>query len=128
MTIVAVLQLIGAILILIGSLGTLFFRDAIIGQLSEVPTIPQDGTFVTSFAIFLLISGLLSLLLAYGLFKLKGWAWIATLILQGLGIVSNLSTIASGAENQSAAVLQIAVSVGVIYYLLRAEVRRAFGR
>jgi hypothetical protein len=127
-TIVAVLQLIGAILILIAGVGTLFLSSAIGIPFSIRPMVSQEGAFVVGFAIFLLILGGLSLLLAYGLFTLKGWAWIAMLVLQGLGIVSNLATIASGAENRGAAVLQIAVSAGVMYYLLQAEARRVFGR
>jgi hypothetical protein len=129
-TIVAVLQLIGAILILIAGVGTLFLSSSsvAIGVPFPVGAMVLQETFVVWFAIFLLIVGLLSLLLAYGLFRLKGWAWIAMLVLQGLGIVSNLATIASGPENRGAAVLQIAVSLGVMYYLLQAEARQAFGR
>jgi hypothetical protein len=66
-------------------------------------------------------------LIAWGLFKLKGWAWLTTLIFQGLGILGNLSNLATG-MNPGNAVLQLVISGVVIYYLLRPNVKRAFGK
>jgi hypothetical protein len=127
-TIVATLQLIGAVLILIGSLGTLWFRDAIIQEFSEAPQVSRDKAFVIGFGIFLLLLGLMGLLLAYGLFMLQAWAWMATLILECVKTLSNLSTVTTGIGSQGIAVFQLAISAIVLYYLLRSEVKRAFGR
>jgi len=127
-TIVAALQLVGAVLILVGSLGTLWFKDAIVRELSEVPQASQDGAFVVGFGIFLLVLGLMGLLLAYGLFMLQAWAWVATLVLEGLKTLSNLSTMATGIGSRGIAVFQLVISAVILYYLLRSEVKRAFGR
>ena len=127
-TIVATLQLIGAVLILTGSLGILWFREAIAQQFSETPSAAQDGSFVIGFGIFLLLLGLMGLLLAYGLFMLQAWAWLATMVLEGFKTVSNLSTVATGVGDRGIAVFQLVISAIVLYYLLRSEVKRAFGR
>ena len=124
---IAVLQLIGAILVLIGSLGILIFKEAIVPELAHSAALSQESTFVTGFGIFLLILSGVSFLLAYGLYQLKRWAWLTTLVLQSLGILSNLTTLFTGGPNQGVAVFQIIVSSVVIYYLLRPEVKRAFG-
>ncbi|MBW4658425.1 MAG: hypothetical protein KME15_07110 [Drouetiella hepatica Uher 2000/2452] len=127
-TIVATLQLVGAILILIGSLGILSFRDAIAQEVSPTPSVAQAGSFVVGFGIFLLLLGLIGLLLAYGLFMLQSWAWVATLVLEGFKTLSNLSTVATGIGSRGIAVFQLVISAIVLYYLLRSEVKRAFGR
>jgi uncharacterized protein YhhL (DUF1145 family) len=126
-TIIAVLQLIGAILVLIGSLGILIFKDAIGQELAQAPALSQDSSFITGFGVFLLGLAIVGFFLAYGLYHLKGWAWLTTLILQSLGILSNLTTLFTDGPNQGIAVFQIVVSSVVVYYLLRSEVKRAFG-
>lgn len=127
-TIIAALQLIGGLLILTGSLGTLFFRDAIAQEFSQSPELAQQQAFISNFGIFLLVIGLVNLLLAFGLFQLKAWAWLGELILQGLRVLSNLPTIFSEADHQGAAVFQIALSAAVVYYLLRPGVKQVFGQ
>ena len=127
-TIVATLQLMGAVLILMGSLGILWFKDAIAQEFSSVPGATQDSNFVMGFGVFLLVLGFLGLLLAYGLFMLQAWAWMATLVLEGLKTLSNLSTVATGVGSRGIAVFQLVISAVLLYYLLRSEVKRAFGR
>jgi len=126
-TILAVLQLITSILSVIAGLTALFARDAISKQLSTAPNAPPElaaGLPVWIGWLFLL-TGALGLVLAWGLFMLKGWAWLLTLIFQGLNILSNLASFGS---NSGGAVLGIVIAAVIIYYLLRPEVKRAFGK
>ncbi|HEY9630027.1 MAG TPA: hypothetical protein V6C84_22265 [Coleofasciculaceae cyanobacterium] len=127
-TIVATLQLMGAVLILMGSLGILWFKDAIAQEFSDGSGATPNSNFVMGFGVFLLVLGFLGLLLAYGLFMLQAWAWMATLVLEALKTLSNLSTVATGVGSRGIAVFQLVISAVLLYYLLRSEVKRAFGQ
>lgn len=135
--IIAVLQLIGSIMSLLVGLGILIFRDAFLQMLSQSPEFQQSaqdlppgvlGGVATFTGVVMLIASLIGFLLAYGLFTLKGWAWIVTLIFSALGILSNLSSIITGQTNRGFAVIQLVISIVIVYYLWRPEVKRAFGR
>ncbi len=138
-TIIAVLQLIGSLFgILIGVLIVLFrsfFLQAIAAnpeiQASTAVSPEMIGTIVTILVVVILVFSLIGLVLCYGLFQLKAWAWLATLILQGLAAVGNLlSVIASQASdgNPGGIVVQLVINGVIIYYLLRRDVRRSFGQ
>lgn len=126
-TILAVLQLITSILSVIAGLTALLAREAISKQLSTGSTAPPElaAGLPLWLGWFLLLTGVLGLVLAWGLFTLKGWAWLLTLIFQGLNVLSNLSSFGS---NPGGAVLGIVIAAVIIYYLLRPEVKRAFGK
>lgn len=138
-TIIAVLQLIGSLFgILIGVLIVLFrsfFLQAIAAnpeiQASTAVSPEMIGTIVTILVVVILVFSLIGLVLCYGLFQLKAWAWLATLILQGLAAIGNLlSVIASQASdgNPGGIVVQLVINGVIIYYLLRRDVRRSFGQ
>jgi hypothetical protein len=136
-TIIAVLQLLSSIIALLIGLGVLILKDAFVQTLSESPEFQQSaqdlppgvlGGVATFTGVIILVASLIGFLLAYGLFTLKGWAWIVTLIFSALGILGNLSNIITGQANRGFAVIQLVISIVVIYYLLRPEVKRAFGR
>lgn len=126
-TILAVLQTITSILSVIAGLTALFAREAISQQLNSATNVPPE--LVAGLPVWLgwvfLLSGALGLVLAWGLFTLKGWAWLLTLIFQGLNILSNLTSFGS---NPGGAVIGIVIAAVIIYYLLRPEVKRAFGK
>lgn len=126
-TILAVLQAVGSIILLFSGFSALSSRSSITQQLPQSGA-PAQGEFVTIFSILLLVVGLISLLLAYGLFKLKGWAWITTLVLQALNAINSVIVVVSSAQERGGAVLQLVISLVIVYYLLRPAVKRAFGR
>lgn len=127
-TILAVLQLINGILATLGGLYIIFFRTAIFRRSSELETIPQYPTLAAGFALVLVILGLIGLFLAWGLFTLKKWAWLTTLILNGFSILSSLSAIFSNQTRKGGDIFGFVIAVVIVYYLLRPEVRRAFGK
>ncbi len=104
-TIIAILMIISGILFLIGGTGLVVF-------------IPPIG-------VPLIIIGIANLVVAWGLLKGKGWAWIVTLIVTGISIILNAISIASG---NVGAIVGIIINAVIIYYLYRPNVKSYFGR
>ena len=127
-TVLAILQLISGVFSLLDGLFILLFAG-IFGGLGAVGFGAKVGTVIGSFiAIFAGISfilGLLSLLLTWGLFQLKKWAWTGTLIVH---IIATLAQIAKMLGSAGAAVnfLTLGFAVVSIYYLLQPDVKQAF--
>ncbi len=84
---------------------------------------PAGGILGASF----LIAGLIKLLLLWGLWRLKRWAWVATLILAGYSIVTSCFAV-----SQSRFVLwtllfdMVIPGVIWIYFILDDDLRAAF--
>ncbi len=127
-TILAVLQLITSILSVIAGITALVAREAISEQLGSGSTASPElaAGLPVGLGWFFLLIGAFGLVLAWGLFTLKGWAWLITLIFQGLNILSHLASLSSG--KAGGAVLGIVIAGVIIYYLLRPDVKRAFGK
>lgn len=104
-TIIAILLIINGIIFLVTGTGILIF-------------LPFIG-------IPLIIIGIANLFVAWGLLKGKGWAWIFTLIVNGISIILNAVSIASG---NVGAIVGIIINAVIIYYLYRPNVRSYFGR
>jgi uncharacterized membrane protein HdeD (DUF308 family) len=80
---------------------------------------------IIGIGIILLALGIAYLIMAYGLWKGRGWAWTITLILSAIGIIVAIVSIAAG--NVGAIVTMIIHGV-VIYYLYRPNVKAFFGK
>jgi hypothetical protein len=83
------------------------------------------GGLGTVLAVLLLVNGFVDLAFAYGAWTLKPWGWTVGLIGAGLMIVTALLRIV---DNPTSAVISIAISVAIIYYLNKSAVKAAFGR
>lgn len=147
-TIIAILMIIGAILLLIGGTGFLVIAP-LLGQLdlSEISDTSNDtlsvnlnGTDIAlpNNALFIFLGGALgviggvlvalgiaSLIVAWGLLKGKGWAWIVTIIISIISIVFNIVSIAAG---NIGSVVGLIINGVIIYYLYRPNVKSYFGR
>ncbi len=127
-TVLAILQLISGVFSLLDGLFILLFAG-IFGGLGAVGFGAKVGTviggFIAIFAAISFILGLLSLLLAWGLFQLKKWAWTGTLIVH---IIATLAQIAKmfGSGGTAVNFLTLGFAVASIYYLLRPDVKQAF--
>ncbi len=104
-TIVAILMIISGILFLVGGTGLVVF-------------IPPIG-------VPLIIIGIANLVLAWGLFKGKGWAWIITVILAIISVILSIVSIASGGRTN---IISLIISAVILYYMYRTEVKSYFGR
>jgi lysylphosphatidylglycerol synthetase-like protein (DUF2156 family) len=69
--------------------------------------------------------GIACFLLAWGLFKGKGWAWIITVILAIISIIFSIMGVGSGGYLN---IINIVISGIILYYLYRAAVKSFFGR
>ncbi|MEG3903420.1 MULTISPECIES: hypothetical protein [unclassified Microcoleus] len=127
-TVLAILQLISGVFSLLDGLFILLFAG-IFGGIGAAVGGAKVGTviggFIAIFAGISFILGLLSLLLTWGLFQLKNWAWTGTLIVH---IIATLAQIAKmfGSGGTAVNFLTLGFAVASIYYLLRPDVKQAF--
>ena len=154
-TIIAILAIIGGILLIFGGLsllafGVLFtaitFEDQQQLQPQEVAELQPLTQFFGSFGIaigaIILAVGIGYLVVSYGLLKGKGWAWIVTVILTIIAIVTQVTSVISNSvlsqsfTNDLAAIVPgliahivgIAINGVILYYLYRPNVKAYFGK
>ncbi|UNU23377.1 hypothetical protein [Microcoleus vaginatus] len=127
-TVLAILQLISGFFSLLDGLFILLFAG-IFGGLGAAVGGAKVGTVIGSFiAIFAGLSfilGFLSLLLTWGLFQLKNWAWAGTLIVHIIAILAQLVKM-FGSGGTAVNFLTLGFAVASIYYLQQPEVKQAF--
>ncbi|MEG4209419.1 hypothetical protein [Microcoleus sp. S13_B4] len=127
-TVLAILQLISGIFSLLDGLFILLFAG-IVGGLGAAVGGAKVGTVIGSFiAIFAALSfilGLLSLLLTWGLFQLRNWAWTGTLIVHIIAILAQIVKM-FGSGGTAVNFLTLGFAGASIYYLLRPDVKQAF--
>lgn len=127
-TILGILQLISAIFSLLDGLLILLFAG-IFGGLGAVVGGAKVGTviggFIAIFATIALILGLISLVLTWGLFQLKTWAWTGTLIVHVIATIAQLAKML-GSAGTAVNFLTLGFAIVCIYYLLRPDVKQAF--
>ncbi|UCE09871.1 MAG: hypothetical protein JSW61_13005 [Candidatus Thorarchaeota archaeon] len=109
--ILAILQLIIAILWL--ALGALLLMAGT-GTLLDI--------ILMFLAVFPIVLGVIGLILFYGLYTLKGWAWLWALIINILGILSGLM----GSLTDIVNLLSLGLSVVIVLYLLMPATRAYF--
>jgi uncharacterized membrane protein (DUF2068 family) len=102
-TVIAILTVIGGIIFLVSGLFLL----------------------IIGIGIILLALGIAYLVMAYGLWKGKGWAWTITLILSAIGIIVAVVSIATG---NVGGIISIIINGVIIYYLYRPNVKAFFGK
>ncbi|MDQ3873685.1 MAG: hypothetical protein M3258_08770 [Thermoproteota archaeon] len=73
----------------------------------------------------LLALGIAFLVMAYGLWRGKGWAWTITLILSAIGIIVGIASLVVG---NIGAIFNVIIHAVVIYYLYRSNVKAFFGK
>ena len=142
-TIIAILRIIGGIILLLGGIGLVTIAP-FVGQLNVNTTssTTDNGTCCinlsnnpTSFLFFaafigvigsiLIVLGIASFVVAWGLLKGKGWAWTVTIIITIISLVFNALSIVSG---NIGAIVGIIIDGVIIYYLYRPNVKSYFGR
>lgn len=77
------------------------------------------------------ISGVLTILVAGGLFTLAGWAWLLAVVVLGIRIVVDLWAVlthGTGSALGPAALVNALVSAVILWYFMRPGVKAAFGR
>ena len=127
-TVLAILQLISGIFSLLDGLFILLFAG-VLGGLGAVGFGAKVGTviggFIAIFAGIAIIIGIISLVLAWGLFQLKAWAWTGTLIIHVIAILAQIAKLL-GTAGAGVNFLSLGFAIASIYYLLQPDVKKAF--
>ena len=112
-TIVAILMIINGIILIAGGIG-----GVSVGAAMGIPLIGAASGVLVAL-------GIAALIVAWGLIKGKGWAWIVTVILSIISIIMSIIAIAGG---NFGAVINLVISGVILYYMYRPEVKAYFGR
>ena len=131
-TIIAILNVISGIIMLAGGAGLATLGSALPtmttvdpnagGQMALVGLLGGGAVAVGA---VLIILGIVSFIVAWGLFKGKGWAWTVTLILSAISIIMGIVSLVGG---NFGAIVNIIIAGIVIYYLFRPHVKAYFGK
>ena len=87
---------------------------------------PQGGLYANT----VIISGILTLIAAFGLFTLARWAWYLAVIVLIIRVVADVFGLVSyGLSNTygGVTIADAAITIFFLWYFLRTEVRAAFG-
>jgi hypothetical protein len=135
-TILAILNFIGAAFCLLGGIGMILGGGVIATMLSQQGQGSAGAAGIlaglgAAAGVFIIIIGGVSALVGFGLWKLKGWARIVSIVLfvisaamQLLGLLGTLAHFNLFAVVWS--LFWVAVDAFVIWYLLKPEVKAAF--
>ena len=108
-TIISILQIIGALLLVFGG-STAVLLGLALGIF---------GMLVTVLGGILLIFGILGIIIAWGLWSLKSWVWMVAFILNLLSVIFALL---------SFDLISLIFPLIIVIYLNQGEVKAAFGR
>lgn len=95
----------------------IFLAGAFVSQLTAL--IP--GVVVGAIGVVLMIIGLVTFFIAYGVWNGRGWAWTVGIVFAALGLIMGLTTLPSG-------IINVLFNALIIYYLTRPHVKRFFGK
>jgi len=127
-TVMGILQILTGL----GSLGLGFMLTASYAFLGSLMASGAEGvTFSAGFGFLaiagaiigsiLMVIGVASLVIAYGLFKGRNWAWTLCLIFAVIGAVFGILAFPAG-------LVTMFINALIIYYLTRSNVKQYFGR
>ena len=135
-TILAILNFIGAAICLLGGIGMILGGGFIATMLSQQGQGSAGAAGIlaglgAAAGVFIIIMGGVSALVGFGMWKLKGWARIVSIVLFAISAVMQLlGLLGSLAHFNVFAVVWslfwVAVDAFVIWYLLKPEVKAAF--
>jgi uncharacterized membrane protein (DUF2068 family) len=111
-----------AILTIIGGIG---FLASGIAAVVATPFLSDMGGLSAGIGAVLIALGIAYFVMAYGLWKGKGWAWTITLVLSFIGIAFGIVSIVTG---NIGAVFHLIINIIVVYYLYRPNVKMFFGK
>ncbi|MEM2124171.1 MAG: hypothetical protein QXL43_02410 [Methanolinea sp.] len=116
-TIIGILWILGGILALLGGLGAFLFGAMIAG--------PIGAAVGLAIGIFLGIVGIIQIVLGIGCFMAWGWVWTVGVIITILALVLGIVELV---QSGAGALIGIAISAIVLWYLFQENVKRYFGK
>ena len=121
-TVLALLQFIGGGLAIL--LGIAFIAIGPYMSELEMGLPPLISLLVGFIGIGLLLAGLIGLVVGWGLWTGKGWAWWLTVILEALGLLSGLIGIAMG---DPSSLIGLLIAALILWYMFKPHVKDFFG-
>lgn len=121
-TILAILDFLGGILALLG--GVFLVAVGRTGIMSRLGYGMYEG-FIAGVGGAALVVGLFAILVGWGLWSGKEWAWVLAIVLYALGLLFSLISLVG---QPIRAVIGIVVYVLLLWYLFRPGVKAFFGR
>lgn len=131
-TVIAILNIISGIIMLIGGVGLAAIGSILptmttldpnaAGQMAIAGLLGVGGVAVGG---ILIILGIISFIVAWGLLKGKSWAWSVTVILSIISIVIGIISLVAG---NFGSIVNIIIAGIIIYYLYRPHVKAFFGK
>jgi hypothetical protein len=132
-TIISILNIISGIVLIAGGIGLAAVRSVFptmtstlnpntSGQMAIAGLLGVAGIAV---GVVLIILGIISFIVAWGLLKGKGWAWTVTLVLSVISIIMGMMSVAGG---NVGAIVNVIIAGVIIYYLYRPYVKAYFGK
>jgi hypothetical protein len=121
-TVLALLQFIGGALSIL--LGIAFIAIGPYMSELEMGLPPLISLLVGFLGIGLLLAGLIGLVVGWGLWTGKGWAWWLTVILEALGLLSGLAGIAMG---DPSSLIGLLIAALILWYMFKPHVKDFFG-
>ncbi len=126
-TILAILEVLEGLFGILAGLG-LLAAGAILGTgMFEIPAMlgALAGALVGALGLMMLVFGIVSFLLAYGLWNGRRWAWTWTLVFAVIGLIFGVLQMLG---SPGSGIVQVIISGIIIYYLYRPYVKTYFGK
>ena len=130
-TILALIYILLAILSLLWSMFIFGFGGiaATMGSLFGAQNMAASGANNVVSGTLGILTAIVELIVAFGLWKLRSWAWLLAIVAIGLNVVNGvLGTFSGGLWTFCCGLFGLIIPVAILVYLLRPEVKRAFGR
>lgn len=132
-TIIAILNIIGGIIMLIGGIALVAIGTFLPNALEQGMgpgmgpgmSTGMFGALGVAMGGIILALGIFSFIVAFGLWTGKSWAWTLTVVLSVISIALNAISLASA---NFGGVVSIIISAVILYYLYRPHVKVYFGK
>jgi hypothetical protein len=119
-TIISILDGILGVLYILGGILTFSLGSAAAGR------VPAAGTLGATAGVIFVIIGIITLVLAWGLWSLKKWAYWITAVLQALSLLFGLISIVGGNHSANTVIQTVIALIVVVYLFADQNVRAAF--
>lgn|SRR5882724_7089623 len=133
-TIIAILSFLGAAVCILMGLLSFVGGAFVAGILKNMPGVGNmAGGLVAAFGVIFLLIGALYAITGYGLWALKNWGRIITIVLMTLGLIFGLLGLVAVFSNFTAGmvvgqVVRLVICAWILWYLLQPNVKQAFGQ
>jgi len=128
-TILAILAAVGGIARIIEGIGLIGFGllGAVVSVATGVAASFLAGGFAVVWGVLIIILASVYLVLAYGAWFLKPWAWLVGVGVAGLTVLVALVNLIGG-RGFGDFVIAVAIAGAILYYLFTPEIKKVFGR